>query len=221
MPATEMKIEIPNPINEILPPDVRQYPNANHTFVGRHQSVQPCALCLEHNGIFITLKADTALRKCECQPSIHFHCFRRFANTRVQGDELLVPCFGCNGQTKIRSPNDVVLNAYYNISGWDDESLDRLFKKWEEACIKFGNPVADDLHILSQASRLRSEEQKLKQALAEVRETRKTLRLKNGQTRAKLRRAAKCYDQLSLKEQDAIVTRKLVAQLRMPDELST
>jgi hypothetical protein len=127
----------------------------------------------------------------------------------------VIPCFECNGTTKIRTPDDVILTAVYNLQGWDDAKMNDLFQKWRTLYINYGNPVADDLHILEQASQLHAEEQKLKQALIEIRQTRKTLHLKPGQTRAKLRRAAKLYNRLPLYEQDAIVTKKLVAQLQL------
>jgi hypothetical protein len=208
-----MKTDTPNPINHILPADVSRYPNANHTFLGCLQTPQLCVFCLQVNGIFISIKADTALRKCECQPLIHLDCFRNYANNRSHLDEIILPCLGCNGPTKIRTPKDVVLTAVYNLNGWDDEDMNRLFEKWRQLYINFGNPAADGLHILEQAAQLHSEETRLKQALMEVRQTRRTLHMKPGQTRAKLRRAAKCYDRLPLYEQDAIVTKKLVAQL--------
>jgi hypothetical protein len=120
---------------------------------------------------------------------------------------------GCNGPTRIRSADDVVLTAVYDLAGWEDEQLNLLFEKWRGIYLKYGNPAADGLHILEQVSRLHGEETRLKRALAEVRETKKTLHLKSGQTRSKLRRAAKCYDRLTTDEQDAIVTKKLIAQL--------
>jgi hypothetical protein len=208
-----MKSERPNPINEILPADVTQYANTNHTFLGCEQRSITCVFCLQSNGIFVSIKIDTALRKCECQPLIHLNCFRRFTNGRPHGDELKMPCFGCNGPTRIRTSDDVILTVIYNLNIGDDEEMNLLFEKWREMYINFGNPFVDDLHLLEQASRLHSEEQKLKRALIKVRQTRKILHLRSGQTRAKLRKAAKCYDKLSTDEQDAIVTKKLTAQI--------
>jgi hypothetical protein len=210
-----MKVDTPNPVNEILPGDSTRYPNVNHTFIGCHQTPQRCLFCLQVNGLFMSIKADTALRKCQCQPLIHLDCFRAYAANRQQFEEVVVPCLGCNGSARIRGPGDVILTAVYNLSGRDDEEMSHLFERWRKLYINFGNPAADDLHILEQAAQLHSEEARLKKALLEVRETRRALHIKPGRTRAKLRRAAKCYDRLSLAEQDAIVTKKLFTQLEM------
>jgi hypothetical protein len=208
-----MKMERPNPINEILPADVTCYPNTNHTFLGCQQVAHPCVFCLQHNGIFVSIKVDSTLRRCECHPLIHLECFRNYATRREHADVITLPCLGCNGITRIRTPDDVILTVIYDLNGRDDEQLNHLFEKWKCLCINFGNPAADDLHILGQASRLRSEELRLKRALMEIRQTRKTLHVKPGQTRAKLRRDSKFYDRLSTDEQDAILTKKLEAQL--------
>lgn len=208
-----MKTNGPGPTSIVLPADLTRYPNTNHTFIGCQQPSQSCVFCMESNGIFMSIKADTALRKCECQPLIHLDCFRKYANTQCRSEEISIPCFSCNGATKIRSAEDVILTAVYNLTGWDDEEMDRSFEKFRQLYINFGNPAAADLHVLEQASRLHNDEMKLKRALLEVREARKTLHLKNGQTRASVRRAAKCYDRLPLQERDNIVTQKLRAQL--------
>jgi hypothetical protein len=208
-----MKVKPSNGLNLILPADVTLYPNSNHTFIGCQQPAQSCVVCREPNGIFISIKIDKTLRKCECQPVIHLECFRKYADPHWFSEEIAIPCLSCNGPTLIRSTRDVILTAVYNLTGWNDEDMDRAFEKFRELYVNFGNPAAADLHILELASRLRSDEARLKRALLEIKDTRRTLHLRSGQTRASIRKAAKCYDRLPLEERDNIVTQKLVAQL--------
>ena len=117
-----MKVKPSNGLNLILPADVTLYPNSNHTFIGCQQPAQSCVVCREPNGIFISIKIDKTLRKCECQPVIHLECFRKYADPHWFSEEIAIPCLSCNGPTLIRSTRDVILTAVYNMTGCDDES---------------------------------------------------------------------------------------------------